>query len=73
MRDKEKVMCGMHSKESAQKITGAIRIDYNYCREHSALDGKSLAQAAGIRFYAQDNCTRTESLIRMAAASTNEK
>ena len=31
MRDREKVMRGMHSKESAQKIIEAMRIHYNYC------------------------------------------
>jgi len=32
MRDREKVMRGMHSKESAQKIIESMRIHYNYCR-----------------------------------------
>ena len=60
-------MRGMHSKESAQKIIEAIRINYNYCREHSALDGKTPAQQAGVKFDAPEGSTRIESLIRMAA------
>lgn len=35
VRDKEKVMRGMNTKDSAQKIIEAMRIHYNFCREHS--------------------------------------
>ena len=48
MRDKEKVMRGMNTRESAQKIIEAMRIHYNFCREHSAL-GKTPAEACGIK------------------------
>jgi hypothetical protein len=58
-------MRGMHSKESAQKIIEAIRINYNYCREHSALDGKTPAEAAGIKLDLEGN--KIENLIRLAA------
>ena len=64
MRDREKVMRGMHSKESAQKIVEAMRIHYNYCREHSQL-GKTPAEQAGIKLELGN--TRVESLIRMAS------
>jgi len=49
MRDREKVMRGMHSKESAQKIIEAMRIYYNYIRKHQGLDGKTPAEASGIK------------------------
>ena len=48
VRDREKVMRGMHTKESAQKIIEAMRIHYNFCREHSKL-GKTPAEASGIK------------------------
>ena len=48
MRDREKVMRGMNTKESAQKIIEAMRIHYNYVREHSSL-GKTPAEASGIK------------------------
>jgi transposase-like protein len=48
MRDREKVMRGMNTKESAQKIIEAMRIHYNFCREHSKL-GKTPAEASGIK------------------------
>ncbi len=64
MRDREKVMRGMHSKESAQKIIEAMRIHYNYCREHSKL-GKTPAEQCGINLPIQSN--RIESLMRLAA------
>jgi len=37
----------MNTKESAQKIIEAMRIHYNYVREHSAL-GKTPAESCGI-------------------------
>lgn len=57
-------MRGMHSKESAQKIIEAIRINYNYCRSHSKL-GKTPAEAAGIRLNLSGN--KIESLMRLAS------
>jgi hypothetical protein len=48
VRDREKVMRGMNSKDSAQKIIEAMRIHYNFCREHSKL-GKTPAEASGIK------------------------
>jgi putative transposase len=48
MRDREKVMRGMQTRESAQKIIEAMRIHYNYVREHSKL-GKSPAEECGIK------------------------
>ena len=48
VRDREKVMRGMQTRETAQKIIEAMRIHYNFCREHSKL-GKTPAAAAGIR------------------------
>ncbi|TLX67358.1 MAG: DDE-type integrase/transposase/recombinase [Thaumarchaeota archaeon] len=35
VRDREKVMRGMQTKETAQKILEAMRIHYNFVREHS--------------------------------------
>jgi hypothetical protein len=32
MRDREKVMGGMHTAASAQNIIEAMRIHYNFCR-----------------------------------------
>jgi transposase-like protein len=47
MREREKVMRGMQTKETAEKIIDAMRIYYNYVREHSKL-GKTPAEASGI-------------------------
>jgi putative transposase len=46
--EREKVMRGMNTKDSAQKIIEAMRIHYNFCREHSKL-GKTPAEASGIK------------------------
>ena len=48
VRDREKVMRGMQTKETAQKIIEAMRIHYDYVREHSKL-GKTPAETCGIK------------------------
>lgn len=63
LRDREKVMRGMRSKESAQKVIKAMRIHYNYCRERSQL-GKTPAEQAGIELTLHPN--KVESLMRLA-------
>jgi len=62
-RDREKTMRGMNTKESAQKIIEAMRIHYNFCREHSVL-GKTPSEEAGINLNLQGN--KIETLIRIA-------
>lgn len=63
MRDREKVMRGMHSKESAQKIIEAMRIHYNYCRALTI--GTTPAEQAGVRLDFGDG-NKVESLFRLA-------
>lgn len=58
-------MRGMQKKESAQKIIEAMRIHYNYCREHSIL-GKTPAEQAGIKLDLKEG-NKVESLIRVAS------
>lgn len=70
MRDREKVTRGMHSKESAPKIIEAMRIHYNYCREHSQL-GRTPTEQAGIKLDLQEN--KIESLIRLAAKNDSKE
>jgi hypothetical protein len=41
-------MRGMNTKDSAQKIIEAMRIHYNFCREHTTL-GKTPAEASGLK------------------------
>lgn len=55
VRDGEKVMRGMITKDSAQKIIEAMRIHYNFCREHSKL-WKTPAEASGIKMRVKINC-----------------
>ena len=63
IREREKVMRGMQKKESAQKIIEAMRIYYNYCREHETL-GKTPAEQAGIKLELEGN--KIESIIRLS-------
>lgn len=57
-------MLGMQTKATAQKIIEAMRIHYNYCREHSKFK-KTPAQKAGIQLDLEGN--KIESLIRIAS------
>ena len=68
MRDREKVMRGMHKAESAQKLIEAFRIHYNFVREHTTL-GKTPAEQAGIKLDLGQN--KIENLIRLSSKKSN--
>jgi hypothetical protein len=38
-------MRGMQTKETAQKIVEAMRIHYNFCREHSKLKKNTITKS----------------------------
>jgi transposase InsO family protein len=65
IREREKVMRGMQTKETSQKIVEAMRIHYNYLRVHSTLN-KTPAQKAGIQLDLRGN--KIEGIIRLAAS-----
>jgi putative transposase len=54
VRDREVVMRGMDHKESAQTLMEAMRIYHNYIRTHQGLDGKTPAEASGIKIEGQN-------------------
>ncbi|CAN5584469.1 hypothetical protein BH18THE1_BH18THE1_00590 [soil metagenome] len=64
VRDREKIMRGMQTKETAQKIIEAMRIHYNFCKEHQTL-GKTPAHEAGLVLPLNEN--KIESLIKLAS------
>jgi len=49
IRQREKVMRGLKSKETAQKFMDGWALHYNYFRPHESLDGKTPASVAGIK------------------------
>jgi hypothetical protein len=57
-------MRGMDHKESAQKLIDAMRIHYNFIRNHGSIK-KTPAEQAGINLDLGDN--KIESLIKMAS------
>ncbi|MDP9290383.1 MAG: hypothetical protein M3P08_19600 [Thermoproteota archaeon] len=61
-------MRGMQTQETAQKVVDAMRINYNYIREHSTIK-KTPVEKAGIKLNLGEN--NIENLIRLA--STKEK
>ncbi len=63
LRDKEKVMRGMNTRNSARMIIEAMRIHYNFCRQHSTL-GKTPAEESGIKLDLTGN--RIQNLIKIA-------
>ncbi len=62
-RDRERVMHGMDSKDSAQKLIDAYRIHYNFIRNHKSI-GKTPAEKAGIKLPLGQN--KIENLIKLA-------
>jgi len=68
MRDREKVMRGMNTAESSQKLIEAMRVYYNFCRDHSTL-GKTPAEQAGIKLDLGNN--KIENLIRLSKGISN--
>jgi len=52
IRDREKVVRGM-KKEDSPLITG-LQIYHNYVRPHMGLDGRTPAEAAGIKVEGKD-------------------
>jgi putative transposase len=62
-RDREKIMRGMDHKESAQKLIDAMRIHYNFIRNHSSIK-KTPAEQAGIKLDLGQN--KIETLIKLA-------
>jgi transposase-like protein len=66
IRDREIVMRGMDHKESAQTLMEALRIYHNYIKSHHGLDGRTPAEASGIRI---EGINRWLTLIQNAATS----
>lgn len=64
MRDREKVMRGMNTRESSQKTIDAFRTHYNFVREHSGIN-MTPAEKAGIKLNLGQN--KIESLIKLAS------
>ena len=62
-------MRGMQTKETAQKVIEAMRIHYNYYREHSRFK-ETPAQKAGIQLDFEGN--KIENLIRVSSLN-NER
>ena len=66
MRDREKVMRGMNTKESSQKLIESMRVHYNFVREHSSLK-KTPAEQAGFKLELGQN--KIENLIKLATSN----
>ena len=69
VRDREVVMRGMDHKESAQTLMEALRIYHNYIKTHQGLDGRTPAEATGIRIEGEN---KWMSLIKTASQFTGE-
>ena len=70
VRDRESVMHGMDTAESAQELMDAMRIHYNFIRPNSAIGGQTSAEAAGINLNLKEN--KTEQLMRQAAVHAKD-
>ena len=47
LRDRDKTLRGLKSKESGQQYLDGLVLNYNYFRPHQALNGKRPAERAG--------------------------
>ena len=47
LRDRDKTLRGLKSRETGQAYVDGLILDYNYFRKHSGLNGKRPAEAAG--------------------------
>ena len=65
VREREKVMRGMKSQETAEEIMKGFRTYYNFIRPHQALDGKTPAEASELNLELGQN--RWISLIKKAS------
>jgi putative transposase len=64
LKERTKVMRGLDTDETAQRMMDAHRIYYNYLRPHSALGGKTPAEKANIDLKLEGN--KWEQLIKRA-------
>lgn len=71
VRDRESVMRGMDTAESAQELMDAMQIHYNFIRGNQAIGGQTPAEAAGINLNLKEN--KTESLMRQAAIHAKDE
>jgi transposase-like protein len=55
VREREKVMRGMKSDETAEELMSGLRTYYNFIRPHQSLNGKTLAEKAGIDLQLGEN------------------
>jgi transposase-like protein len=55
LRERTKVMRGLDNRKSAQLYAKGMNVFYNYIRPHTALDGATPAEAAGIHLAEGDN------------------
>ena len=70
IRDREKVMRGMHTDKSAQIQADGMRVNYDWLRPNMGLDGKTPAQAAGLDLgLGLDDGIRWQGLIKKATLS----
>ncbi len=68
LKQRTKVMRGMHSKDTAQAQVDGFNIDYNFIREHSTLK-TTPAEKANIKLHLKDN--KWKSLIKQACEFQN--
>jgi transposase-like protein len=65
VRERTKVMRGLDNDETAQKMVDAERLYYNFIRPHTALNGKTPAEKAGIDLGLKEG-NKWEELIKKA-------
>jgi hypothetical protein len=67
VRERVKVMRGLHSDKSAAVFKEGFKVYYNYIRPNQALNGKTPAEVAGVDLELREN--KWLKLVKKAAAS----
>jgi transposase-like protein len=67
IRQRNKVMRGLDEETTAQTMMDGLRVYYNFIRPHTALNGKTPAEKAGIKGLEQN---KWKSLLKKASQAS---
>jgi hypothetical protein len=71
VRERTKVMRGLDDSKSANSVVEGMKINYNFVRPHSALNGKTPAEAAGLPSFGNGN--RWKAFIEQSVEAKERK
>ncbi len=70
MRERVKVMRGLHNDKTATAFNDGFKVYYNYIRPHQALKGKTPAEVAGVDLKLGKN--KWKKMIQVSTSETKK-